>query len=93
MTDPKFAENLECVWCAETPEEVSLFTDGLQTLALDFNRRQAHGPFFEPMFRALADADAPESLLGPLVEFLRSPAVVERTDDDKTLILATRRAL
>jgi hypothetical protein len=93
VTDPKFAENLECVWCTETPGEVSLFTDGLQTLALDFNRRQAHGPFFEPMFRALGDVDAPELLLGPLVEFLRSPAVAERTDDDKTLILATRREL
>jgi len=93
VTDPKFAENLECVWCAETPTEVSLFTDGLQTLALDFNRRQAHGPFFEPMFRALGDAAAPEELLGPLVEFLCSPAVAERTDDDKTLILATRRVL
>ena len=92
VTDPKFADNLQCVWCAIPPEEVALFTDGLQTLALDFNRRQAHGPFFAPMFQALAAAAEPEALLGPLVDFLRSPAIAERTDDDKTLILATRRA-
>jgi hypothetical protein len=28
-----------------------------------------------------------------LADFLRSPAVTERTDDDKTLILATQRAI
>ncbi len=93
VTDPKFAAHLECAWCAAPPDEVALFTDGLQTLALDFNRRQAHGPFFEPMFRALGDAAEPELLSGPLVEFLSSPAVTERTDDDKTLILAARRSL
>lgn len=93
VTDPKFETHLECVWCAAPLDEVALFTDGLQTLALDFKRRQAHGPFFAPMFRALCEAAEPELLLGALVDFLRSPAIAERTDDDKTLILATRRSL
>jgi hypothetical protein len=93
ITDPKFAANLHCVWCNTPPEEVALFTDGLQSLALDFHKHQAHGPFFAPMFQALAAADEPGTLLGPLVDFLRSPAVTERTDDDKTLILATQRAI
>ena len=70
---------------------MALFTDGLQTLALDYTRA-AHSPFFAPMFAALSSETEPGGLLGPLSAFLESPAVNERTDDDKTLILATRKS-
>jgi hypothetical protein len=66
-------------------------SDGLQRLALDLARGRPYPPFFRPMFAALRDQD-PDSLLGPLVEFLSSPRVNARTDDDKTLTLSRRRA-
>jgi hypothetical protein len=90
VTDPNFEAHLECLWCSQPVDEVALFTDGLQSLALDFAARQAHGAFFAPMFAALRREPAFESLLAPLAAFLDSPAVTQRTDDDKTLILATR---
>ena len=76
----------------DAPHEVSLLTDGLQRLALVFSTRQAHAPFFEPMFAVLRNlhADQCDSLNAQLASFLSSPAVNQRTDDDKTLILATR---
>jgi hypothetical protein len=59
-------------------------------VALDFRAQQPHGPFFAPMFAALRKEAEPERLTEPLRAFLDSPALAERTDDDKTLILATR---
>jgi hypothetical protein len=73
------------------PEEVALFTDGLQPLALHYATRSAHTPFFLPLFEALA-SHPPEDLRGPMLAFFDSPAVNGRTDDDKTLILATCRS-
>ena len=50
-------------------------------------------PFFRPMFAAVraAAGEAAGVALRRLAAYLSSPPVNERTDDDKTLILATRR--
>jgi Protein phosphatase 2C len=91
VTDQDAAEHLH-VAQFETPQEVSLMTDGLQRLALVFATRQVHAPFFEPMFSVLRGLSAQQcaELDVQLANFLASPAVSARTDDDKTLILATR---
>ena len=49
-----------------------------------------HVPFFTPFFIGLAAATQEQLDLLPelLKQFLSSPAVNERTDDDKTLALA-----
>lgn len=69
---------------------VAAFSDGIQRLALDMATNTAHEPFFAPFFKVLASAtpDQEDQLQGALVRFLGSPAVNERTDDDKTLALA-----
>lgn len=72
--------------------EVAIFSDGLQGLALRFEERSAHAPFFRPMFahlRRQPAGDAP-ALDAGIRAFLDSPPVNGRTDDDKTLVLATR---
>ena len=73
--------------------DVALLTDGLQALALKMAERLAHGPFFEPMFASLRAAESPDALRPGLEKFLDSAAVNARTDDDKTLVLATRPGL
>jgi hypothetical protein len=65
-------------------------SDGLQTMALSFAERAAHRPFFLPMFRKLRSARPGDGLPAALHRFLESPAVSQRSDDDKTLLLATR---
>lgn len=77
----------------ERIDEVALLSDGLQRLALHYQTRTAHAAFFKPMLATLRDAseDALESLSARLEDYLSSPAVNERTDDDKTLVLASRR--
>jgi hypothetical protein len=95
VTDDNALDNLQFHKLDASPiDEISLFTDGLQNLALKFDTRKAHTPFFRPLFARLRNERPGESeLLTPLLQnFLNSPAVNERTDDDKTLLLATRRS-
>ena len=91
VTDDDAAGRVQAVAAAGV-HEVALLTDGLQGLALRFSARKAHGPFFEPMFARLRRERAGQSrsLLGELRTFLASAPVNQRTDDDKTLVLATR---
>lgn len=93
-TDPAATERFEYELVARRYDEVALFTDGIQRLALHFASQTAHSPFFRPLFAHLRRLP-PGSLAAAsaaLAAFLDSPSVNERTDDDKTLLLATRRA-
>ncbi len=92
LTGSDFAERLEVRSLDHDVDELALITDGLQPLALHYASRTVHSAFFAPMFESLRKADCPEELEGPLEEFLRSQAVNDRTEDDKTLVLATRRS-
>jgi hypothetical protein len=91
VTDEDAAARVESAE-AEGVHEVALLTDGLQGLSLRFDTREAHGPFFEPMFARLRGESEgePAGLLEELRAFLGSAPVNQRTDDDKTLVLATR---
>ncbi len=71
-------------------DTVAGLTDGLQRLALDYATRRPFPGFFRPMLEALRGAAEPGDLVAPLVSFLDSDRVNERTDDDKTLFLAVR---
>lgn len=77
-------------------DRLSLMTDGLLSLALVFQQRSVHAPFFESMFRGVealdgVDTGAYGQLQAGLSRFLNSPGVNARTSDDKTLILASQR--
>ena len=91
LTDDDAAARVQAAK-ARGVHELALFTDGLQGLALRFQTREAHGPFFVPMFARLRHEQAarPRRLQGELRAFLDSAAVNLRTDDDKTLVMATR---
>jgi len=89
LCEDQYAENLR-VEIRPPVQEAALLTDGLQMLALKFAEQVVHAPFFLPMFKALRAAEDFSALAGPLRAFLDSPQVNARTDDDKTLVLATR---
>ena len=92
IDDPNFA-NLKIRVIEERINEVAVFSDGLQMLALNTEEQNVHQPFFEPFFKYLRLADTTEKinvLNRKLAEYLNSALINERTDDDKTLFLATR---
>ena len=73
--------------------EVAIFTDGLQQLTLNFENLSVHQPFFNDMFKWLRLADNHEKvkvLNSKLKDYLNSEIINERTDDDKSLFLASR---
>jgi hypothetical protein len=91
-TGPEAAAHLRFAALSQRIEEVALFTDGLERLALDFAGRCAHEPFFSGMFAPVRTAAAGPArrLSADLDRFLASQRMDARTDDDRTLILATR---
>jgi hypothetical protein len=75
-------------------DRIAVFSDGIERLVLDHGARTAFAPFFDRMFSPLAAsgvAGQDRGLSRALREYLGSPAVCDRTDDDKSLILAVRR--
>lgn len=79
-------------------DEVAIFSDGLERLVLDLTAKTAHQPFFRTLFGWLAKTeptavDEPISPSSVLDSYLGSKQINERTDDDKTLMLASRRQI
>lgn len=68
---------------------IAVLSDGLQMLALEMSEGKPHVPFFSPLFHFMADVTDESEAKEQLVAFLRSPRILDRTDDDLTLLLAT----
>lgn len=72
--------------------ELAVFTDGIEHLVLNFSTRSAFPPFFNQMFSGFKPGGSGKNrkLSRHLCNYLNSPSVCDRTDDDKTLLLARR---
>lgn len=71
---------------------IAIHTDGIEQIALDFKAQKPFIPFFIPFFSALEkvkNSGYSETLSKQLEIFLQSDRVNKKTDDDKTLFLAT----
>ncbi len=90
VTGPAATERLRVEVRSERLRDIALFTDGLQHLALRYESRTPHAPFFAPMFARLRAEEHWQGLVEPLTHFLTSDAVSKRSDDDCTLVLACR---
>lgn len=90
ITDNDAVDVLVTKYFTERVLKAAVFTDGIQRLALNMAKNTAYEPFFNPFFSALAKitAEQEDQLQAALEVFLKSEAVNERTDDDKTLALA-----
>jgi hypothetical protein len=91
-TQSNFIEQLSFALIEGSVSEIALLSDGLQRLALDYQARLPHQPFFRGFFPAMRKAELANlpDLERQLGEYLGSPKINERTDDDKTLVLAIR---
>ena len=94
LTDPTSLESFQLSVVQRAIAELAVFTDGLEYLALQFHSRTPHGSFFQGIFQPLqATAVGFQPRLSQLLAaFLDSPRVNDRTDDDKTLVVASRRS-
>jgi hypothetical protein len=67
---------------------IALLTDGLQMIALKSPENTPHGPFFSPLFHFIRQPGVSEA---EIYTFLTSERVCQRSDDDKTLLLAVQQ--
>ncbi len=92
IDDPNFG-NLKTRVIEERINEIAVFSDGLQMLALKYETETVHQPFFADLFKWLRLAKEEEHIAildKKLADYLGSDTINNRTDDDKTLLLATR---
>lgn len=96
LTDEDASDHME-VEVFAGGADLAVMTDGLEPLALHYASRSVHEPFFEGMFHPFRDGNGVAqpgevtSLSASLAAFLASDRIRGRTDDDLSLILATRR--
>jgi hypothetical protein len=95
LSDEKALAQAEVASLPDEVQDVALMSDGLEPLALQFAARIAHEPFFRtvlsPLHAVTAHGESPQLSSG-LSTLLASPGVRTRTDDDATLVIATRRS-
>jgi hypothetical protein len=93
ITDKDYYKHLVVSLKDEVPSSFAVFTDGLEHLSLSNESRTVHGPFFNSMLLALRRAKNENDvsmLKTRLNQYLNSPDINDRTDDDKTLVLISR---
>jgi hypothetical protein len=71
---------------------IAVTTDGLLRLAVRLPSHDPHDPFFRPLFAFLDETADLAAAREEVARFLASERVNDRTDDDKTLVLAVRAA-
>lgn len=95
VTEASAEEKLAFDLCRRRIDEVAVFSDGIERLVLHEASKTVFAPFFDRMFpavRALEAEGLDARLSDSLGGYLDSKAINEKTDDDKTLVLATRIA-
>jgi hypothetical protein len=90
ITSPEALQTAQVGVWHSTPQYIAAFSDGLQMMALKLPAWLPHEPFFMPLFHFTASMTDVTDAQHQLTEFLRSPRLRERTDDDLTLLLAAR---
>lgn len=90
ITEDDYRANLRIEIVKQRVTDLAVLTDGLQMLALDFAHAKVYDRFFAPLFNVVRNGPGEETLKRSLLEFMDSKRVNDRTEDDKTLLLATR---
>lgn len=95
ITDKDAISNLRVTVVKSNISEIALFSDGIQNLALSYKEKIPFNPFFDPMFNILRKRKKTncDDLDEQLKLFLSNKEINSRTDDDKTLVLATKKQL
>jgi hypothetical protein len=95
VTSSQAADVMDFTSASRQIESFSSFSDGIENLVLHYATRTVHDPFFNAMISPVKQGQLEgldEGLSESLRQYLSSERVCDRTDDDKSLVLATRIA-
>jgi len=88
------ANSLEFSLAPRRIDELAMFSDGIERMVLHGASKAVNDPFFDQMFipvRASKARGFDQQLSDKLKVYLSSAPVNAKTNDDKTLLMATRR--
>lgn len=88
ITSDQGPKELQIVSRNAPAKTVSLLTDGLLRLSCDLRKNVPHAPFFQKMTSLLYAVPEQSQASNELQVLLNHPSINERTDDDKTLVVA-----
>lgn len=88
ITSAQGPKELQIVSRNAPVKTVSLLTDGLLRLSCDVRKNIPHAPFFQTMTSLLYTVPEQRRASNELQVLLNHPSINERTDDDKTLVVA-----
>jgi hypothetical protein len=88
ITSAQGPKELQIVSRNAPVKTVSLLTDGLLRLSCDVRKNIPHAPFFQTMTSLLYTVPEQRQASNELQVLLNHPSINERTDDDKTLVVA-----
>jgi hypothetical protein len=92
LTQANFLDCVRVGFLDGRVEQLALLTDGLEPLAITYRTQAPLPGFFRGLFEFMKQS-TPAAIREQAVErLLRAPYLAERSDDDKTLLLAARRA-
>ncbi len=92
VTSPDAAAAMEFACVNRKVVSISSFSDGIESLVLNYATKTVHDPFFNAMIgpvREVATEGLDHGLSESLARYLGSDRICERTDDDKSLVIAT----
>jgi len=90
LTKPDLKRVLDFAVVEQPISKLAMFTDGLELLILQLDSHSVHAPALEPFFTTIRRTSDVPGLTQALRTFLNSEKVNQKTDDDKTLLLAIR---
>lgn len=93
LTQDGFEHALQVQSVERAVREIAIFSDGIERLVLDFTARAVHSPALRPIFGWLAGTEregTPPGQDAGIAAYLGSDRINQRTDDDKTLLVASR---
>jgi hypothetical protein len=88
LTSDHAAQSLQVYQSSEPVQFICAATDGLEAVAIKKQDWSAFPPFFQPLETYLQETADPEQDPDYLDNFLNSDRLNQRTQDDKTLLLA-----
>ena len=94
LTDDEAIAKMEEAPLGPSVMDISICSDGLENLALNYSERIAHSPFFAALLKELHplhEVDELSALSNQLRDFIGSDRIRSRSDDDISIIIATRR--
>jgi hypothetical protein len=95
VTDDGVHANLRFAHGLQPVVELVVFSDGLERVLLNMDEHRAHAPAFDKMLhplRAVGSSGHITDLSAALTRYLGTTAITSRTDDDVTLVIATRQS-